>query len=290
MASMTDPLPPTEPHTTSVGYPGRDGAHSAAACDRLFPDNAQLVPLPSFYAVVEATASGTVAFGVLPIESSLSGPVAETHDLLYGSPLAITSEAVLPIRHCLVGLKEVPLEEIRVVHSHPVALDQCRRLLADMPWATAIAAPTTGDAAAHVAANADPAEAAIASERAAALHGLTVIAGDVGDHPEAYTRFVSIANYVRLDVNGKPWRTAFSFVTDHQPGALHRAIEPFGRHGIDLLQLVSRPIPQTPWRYRFDAVLAGHPLDPTVREAIQEIRAQTRQLRLFGSYPAEERT
>ncbi len=284
LAQPTNAGPPT-----SVAYPGRDGAHSAAACDRLFPGSAELVPLPSFQAVVEATANRTVAFGVLPIESSLSGPVAETHDLLYGSPLAITGETVLAIRHCLVGIAEVPLEEVRVVRSHPVALDQCRRLLAAMPWATAIAAPTTADAAAQVADHADPAEAAIASERAAALHGLTVIAGDVGDHPEAYTRFVSIGNYVRLDVNGKPWRTAFSFVTDHQPGALHRAIETFARHEIDLLQLVSRPIPQTPWRYRFDAVLAGHPLDPIVREALQDLRARTRHLRLFGSYPAEER-
>jgi prephenate dehydratase len=274
---------------TRVGYPGRDGAHSAAACDRLFPAAAELVPLPSFHAVVEATANRTVSFGVLPIESSLSGPVAETHDLLYGSPLAITGEAVLPIRHCLVGIAEVPLEEIRVVRSHPVALDQCRLLLAGMPWATAIAAPTTADAAAQVAAHADPTEAAIASERAAALHGLTVITGDVGDHPEAFTRFVSVGNYMRLDVNGKPWRTAFSFVTDHQPGALHRAIEPFARHEIDLLQLVSRPIPQTPWRYRFDAVLVGHPLDPVIRGALAELRARTRHLRLFGSYPAGDK-
>lgn len=285
---MLDPATATDPdETTRVGYPGRDGAHSAAACDRLFPAAAELVPLPSFHAVVEATASRTVSFGVLPIESSLSGPVAETHDLLYGSPLAITGETVLPIRHCLVGIARVPLEEIRMVRSHPVALDQCRRLLAGMPWATAIAAPTTADAAAQVAVHSDRTEAAIASERAAALHGLTVITSDVGDHPEAFTRFVSVGNYMRLDVNGKPWRTAFSFVTDHQPGALHRAIEPFARHGIDLLQLVSRPIPQTPWRYRFDAVLAGHPLDPVIRGALAELRARTRHLRLFGSYPAD---
>ena len=272
----------------SVGYPGRDGAHSAAACDRLFPGGAELVALPSFSAVAVAAAEGTVEFGVLPIESSLSGPVAETHDLLYDSPLAITGETVLRIRHCLVGPVSVPLEEIRVVHSHPAALDQCRRLLAAMPWATAIAAATTADAAAEVAGHADPSEAAIASERAATLHGLTVIAGDVGDHPEAYTRFVSIATYMRLDREGERWRTAFSFVTDHQPGALHRAIEPFGRHRIDLVQLVSRPIPHSPWRYRFDAVLDGHPLDPLVRDALVDVRARTRRLRVFGSYPADE--
>lgn len=274
------------PPTPEVAYAGRDGAHSAAACEQLFPDGASLVSLPSFSAVAEAAAEGAVHLGVLPIESSLSGPVAETHDLLHDSALSITAETVLPIRHCLVGPELVALERIRVVRSHPAALDQCRRLLAAMPWATAIAAATTADAAAEVAAHDDPSEAAIASERAARLHRLQVIAGDVGDHAEAYTRFVAVAPYTRLDRNGEAWRTAFTFVTDHRPGALHVAIEPFGRHGLDLVQLVSRPIPHSPFRYRFDAVLAGHPLDPIVRETLAEVTAATRRLTVFGSYPA----
>jgi len=270
----------------TVAYAGRDGAHSAAACDRLFPEAGELVPLPSFTAVVDAAAGGEVDFGVLPIESSLSGPVNETHDLLYDSPLSITGETVLRIRHCLVGVDVVPLEQIRVVRSHPAALDQCRRLLAAMPWATGIAAGTTADAAHEVADRGDRSEAAIASERAAHAYGLTVIAGDVGDHPEAYTRFVALAPFTRIDREGEHWRTAFSFVTDHRPGALHRAIEPFGRHDLDLVQLVSRPIPATPWRYRFDAVLAGHPLDPIVSETLAEVATLTRHLAVFGSYPA----
>ncbi|MGH3116107.1 MAG: prephenate dehydratase [Gaiellales bacterium] len=270
----------------NVAYPGREGAHSAAACDLLFPEGADLLPLPSFTAVVEAASDGVVEFGVLPIESSLTGPVNETHDLLYSSALSITGETVLPIRHCLIGVADVPLEQVRVVRSHPAALDQCRRLLAAMPWATAIAAATTADAAHEVAERGDTSEVAIASERAALMYGLTVLAGDVGDHPEAYTRFVSLACYTRLDRESESWRTAFSFVTDHKPGALHRAIEPFGRHELDLVQLVSRPIPQTPWRYRFDAVLAGHPLDPVVSETLAEVRRFTRKLVVFGSYPA----
>jgi prephenate dehydratase len=270
----------------TVAYPGRDGAHSAAACDRLFPDGAELMPLPSFTAVVDAASDRAVAFGVLPIESSLTGPVAETHDLLYDSPLSITAETILPIRHCLVGPEIVPLEEIRTIRSHPAALDQCRRFLAAMPWATAIATATTADAAHQVAEHGDPREVAIASERAAHAYGLAVIAGDVGDHPEAYTRFVSVAPYTRLDREAEAWRTAFSFITDHKPGALHRAIEPFGRHSLDLVQLVSRPIRQAPWRYRFDAVLAGHPLDPIVAETLAEVGRLTRELRVFGSYPA----
>lgn len=271
---------------TSVAYPGGEGAYSAAACERLFAPDAELVPLPTFAAVAEATAGAAVDFGVLPIESSVAGPVAETHDLLYGSPLSITRETTLPIRHCLLAREDVSLEEIAVIRSHPAALDQCRRLLAAMPWATAIAAPTTADAAAEVAASGDASHAAIASERAAQVHGLEVLADDVGDRPDAYTRFVSLARHTRLDRDGRPWRTAFSFVTDHRPGALHRAIEPFARHGLDLVQLVSRPIPGAPWRYRFDAVLVGHPLDEDVRGAISNARALARELVVFGSYPA----
>ena len=269
-----------------VAYPGREGAHSAAACARLFPE-AQAEAVPSFTDVVEAVASGGVEAGVLPIESSVAGPVTETHDLLVDSPLSINAQTIIPIRHFLVGVTQVPLAEIRIVRSHPVALDQCRRLLASLPEATAIAAGTTADAAAQVANDADPTEVAIASELAAALHGLVVLAADVGDHPEAYTRFVAVSTRTQLS-EGAGWRIAFSFQTDHRPGALHRAIEPFARHELDLVQLTSRPIPQTPWRYRFDAVLSGHPLDPVVRDTLAEVRAQSQRFTVFGSYSADD--
>jgi prephenate dehydratase len=269
-----------------VAYPGREGAHSAAACDRLFADGAELVPLPTFVAVAEAVARDEVDYGVLPIESSLAGPVAETHDLLYDSPLSIFAQTMIPIHHCLVGVERVPLEQVKIVRSHPSALDQCRQFLSTIPWATVIAAATTASAAEQVAKDRDPSEVAIASDRAAHLLELEILERDVGDHPEAYTRFVSLTTYTRLDCNGEDWRLAFSFVTDHRPGALYRALEPFSRHAIDLVQLVSRPIPRAPWRYRFDAVLAGFPLDPVVSETLTEMRAITRELRVFGSYPA----
>jgi len=268
----------------TVAYPGREGAHSAAACGLLFPET-EAHAMPSFSDVVAAVGSGRVDAGVLPIESSIAGPVAETHDLLVGSATSINAQLILPIRHFLVGVAEVPLDEIRIIRSHPVALDQCRRLLASLPKAEAIAAGTTADAAAQVARDAEPTEAAIASELAAALHGLVVLAADVGDHPEAYTRFVAISNRTQLSEDGD-WRIAFSFQTDHRPGALHRAIEPFARHALDLVQLTSRPIPQTPWRYRFDAVLAAHPLDPVVSETLAEVRSQAQRFTVFGSYPA----
>ena len=133
----------------------------------------------------------------------------------------------------------------------------------------------------------DPTVVAIASDRAARINGLTIIDGNVGDHPEAYTRFVSVAPYTRLDRRDGQWRTAFSFTTDHRPGALFHALEPLARHAIDLNLLVSRPIPSRPFSYRFDAVLSGHPLDPEISSTLREMRDLTAELRVFGSYRAD---
>ena len=113
-----------------------------------------------------------------------------------------------------------------------------------LPNALAVAAPTTGDAATIVAKLGDPTIVAIASDRAAKINGLTIIDANVGDHPEAFTRFVSVAPYTRLDRRDGGWRTAFSFTTDHRPGALFHALEPLSRHAIDLNLLFSRPIPR----------------------------------------------
>ena len=113
-----------------------------------------------------------------------------------------------------------------------------------------------------------------------------MIADDVGDHP-ARSRASSRSRRTRSSAGGEGWRTALSFVTDHQPGALFRALGPFARNGVNLVQLVSRPLPNSPWRYRFDVVLDGHVFDPSVRPALAEMRAMTRELRLFGSYAAE---
>jgi prephenate dehydratase len=268
----------------TVAYPGPPGSHASAAAASLFPDD-QLVPLGGFRAVADAVAQLDAGHGVLPIESSLAGPVTETHDLLHDHALSIVAETVLPIRHCLAGPQEVPLDEIRMVISHPSALEQCRRLLERMPQASVLPAATTAEAAQAVAEAGDPSAAAIAGAEAVGLYGLSVLADDVGDGP-AFTRFVSIAPYTLVAGDRATSRTAFSFVTDHRPGALHAAIEPFAHARLDLVRLVARPIPSAPWSYRFDAVVAGHPLDTTVREAFAELAARTRAHRVLGVYEA----
>jgi len=143
---------------------------------------------------------------------------------------------------------------------------------------------TTAEAAREVAESDDPTEEAIASAEAASRYGLHVIAPDVGDHT-AFTRFVGIAPFTRVE-RAPRWRVAFSFITDHQPGSLYHALGPFHRHGLNLVQLVSRPIPQSTFRYRFDVVVDGHPLDAELQQALREMREWTREIRIFGSYAA----
>lgn len=258
-----------------VAYPGPAGSHTAAAAAALFP-SAERPAQPTFRAVAEVVASGAASYGVLPIESSLAGAVAETHDLLYEHELSIVAETVRPIRHAIVGLGS--LDEVRVVRSHPTAFEQCRGALHELEL---IPAATTADAARLVAERGDSAEAALASREAAELYGLQVLADDVGDHP-AFTRFVAIA--ARSVLVRENARTALSFVTAHRPGALHAAITPIAAAGLDLQRLVSRPIVGAPFQYRFDAVVAGSPLDPVVREVLREMRAATRELRVLGVY------
>jgi chorismate mutase/prephenate dehydratase len=268
--------------TPPVAYPGPAGTHTEAAAVALFPEGPH-VPVTGFRAVAEAVASAEAAYGVLPIESSLAGAVAETHDLLYERALSIVGETILPIRHQLAVGAEVPLEAIRIVRSHPQALEQCRGLLARLPQAQVVPVATTAEAARLVAEDGDPTSAAIAGEEAVRLYGLRVLVDDAADGV-AFTRFVSIAPFTRVAGGLRDARTAFTFVTDHRPGALFAAIEPFARAGLDLVRLVSRPLPATPWRYRFDAVVAGHPLEPAVRVALRELTDQAAALRVVGVY------
>jgi prephenate dehydratase len=270
--------------TVLVGYPGPAGSHTATACASLAPEGATTTPYASFIAVVEAAVAAEIAMGVLPIENSLHGPVAETHDLLYEAPLSIVSEVTLPIVHCVVARNPIQLSEVRTLRSHAVAFDQCRDLIHRLD-VRCIASATTADAAREVSESDDPTVAAIASAEAARMYGLQVVAQDVGDRPAAFTRFVGVAPYTRID-RARRWRTALSFVTDHQPGSLYHALGPFARHGLYLVQLVSRPIPHSTFRYRFDMVLDGHPLDAEVQTALLEMREWTREVRIFGSYQA----
>src|SRR3954447_12100721 len=208
----TGPSASSPPHgmvREPVVYPGPVGSHTASAAAALFP-SAQLVPLPGFRAVVDAVRDAEADHGVLPIESSLVGAVAETHDLLYEGSLSIVAETVQPIVHCIAGPDAIDLSLVRVVRSHPMALDQCRSFLAGLPHASVLPVSTTAEAARLAREDGDPTHVAIVAPSAVPMYGLTMLADDIGDHT-ASTRFVSVARYTRaFDLDRSTTRTAFS--------------------------------------------------------------------------------
>ncbi len=275
--------------TLPVAHFGEEGAYAAEAAGRLYPD-AELLACHSIPDVVRAVTRGDAGCGVLPIENSLAGVVPETYDVLAHAPLSIVDETVLAVPHVLVGLAGTNIDALARIHSHPMALTQCRRFLSSLPDTLPEVAPSTAGAARRVAESGDARQAAISSRWAAERYQLTVLLNDVSDHAQNYTRFVAVAGHTRIDrAPGDDWRCAIRFVTHHHPGALHDAIEPLRRYGVNMSSLQSRPIPGRPWDYQFYADLEGHPLDAPVGEALREMEGKVAQIAYLGCYPAHPR-
>ena len=269
-------------HRPRIAYPGAAGSYTQEASAVLYPD-ADLYSAGTFEDVFEHVSTGQAAAGVLPIENSLAGLVVETWDLLSEGDLPIGGEAVMHIRHCLAVVPGATLEGIEKSHSHPVALQQCRRFL--NARYDRIATSTTSDAVMSVAEAGDPTQAAIASPGAARRYGLEILLDEISDHPENFTRFVAISRGpVRPFVPGLPWRTALRVVTNHRPGALHEAIEPLRYHGVNMVSLHSRPIPGEPWRYQFSLDIDGHRDEETVGRALADVERRSARVVVLGVY------
>ena len=268
----------------TVAYPGREGAHSAAACDRLFPA-ARVEAVPSFPDVVSAVATGRCAYGVLPIESSLSGSVSETHDLLFDSPLSIVAEAILPIRHCVAGTSRSrstrSARSARTRRARPVP--QPARIVAARPGHGG------GDNRRRSGADRRARRSARRRHRQRARSPPVRADRDRRERRRP-SRGVHTVRRARPLHPPRPPPRHVAHRTDvrHRPPARRARTAPSRRSAsrdIDMVQLVSRPIPSTPWKYRFDAVLGGHPLDEDVSGALAEMQRETARLRVFGSLP-----
>ncbi len=266
-----------------VAYPGAEGSYTEEAAIRLYP-SARQSAFATFDLVAEALVAGDFDRGVLPIENSLAGLVPDTLAILEEGAVSIVAEVALHIPHCLVGPAGATLESVRVVHSHPMALAQCRNVLNGRY--ERVAASTTSEAARTVAALGDVSVAAIASPLAARSAGLEIIAEEISDHPENLTRFVSLARFTRLDHDSHAeWHTALRLITKHEPGALHSAIEPLRYHDVQMTSLHSRPIMGEPWRYQFYIDVVGHRSTPRVLRALKDVSERSAELHVLGSYP-----
>jgi len=272
-----------------VGYTGTEGAYAHQAAQRHFsPWHAQTAyrPFPTFRDMLHAVRSRDVDYAVLPIENTTAGSINEAYDLLASMDLSLVGEEVQPIDHCLIAVAPVALKDVRRIYSHPQALAQCSDFLARMPWCTPEEFGNTALAVKKIAEDGDPTQAAIASEEAARLTGLPVIARDIANQRDNFTRFVIVADEAIECDPRIPCKTSIMFVTRHEKGALVRCLNVLAERDLNLTKLESRPRPGSPWEYQFYVDFEGNRGDPRVQEALRELAASAFYLKVFGSYPA----
>ena len=262
-----------------LGPPGTFGEEAALR----FAPGAELVAFPSHSAVIGAVASGACDRGVAAIENSLEGSVPETLDSLIGEKtVSLCAETALPIRHYLLGREDTRSAGVEVIFSHPQALGQCRRFIQKhYPDAQVEAALSTAFAVKEMLEQ--PGAAAIGTERAALLYGASILARDIQDDNSNTTRFVLVAAR-DADPTGDD-KTSLAFSTRDESGALVRALEEFATRGINLTKIESRPAKERLGVYVFLVDVEGHRTDPPVAEALEHLKRDTVELRVFGSYP-----
>ncbi|HEX8154224.1 MAG TPA: prephenate dehydratase domain-containing protein, partial [Thermoanaerobaculia bacterium] len=224
-----------------VAIQGERGAFSESAARKLLGSSVDVVPCRTFDEVFASVTSGRTAAAVVPIENSLAGSVIRTYELLGSAGLEIAAETLLRIRLNLIAARGVPLARITRVLSHPVALAQCTRFLAEHPAMEAVVAYDTAGSVKLILESDH--EAAIAGADAATLYGAEILAANIEDHAENYTRFVLLAPpplAATLRRNDAPLKTTVLFRTPNKPGALFRALAAFALRDINLTKLESR--------------------------------------------------
>ncbi len=270
---------------SKIAYQGEPGANSHIACNNGYP-TWETLPCATFEDALGAIAGGGAALGMIPIENSIAGRVADIHHLLPGSGLYIVAEYFLPVHFQLLGIKGARLGEVRSVYSHVHALGQCRRIIR----AHGLAAHVTGDtagAAREVAEWCDPGRAAIATRLAADIHGLDVLAADIEDEPHNTTRFVvlsKIPQWVKLG-HGMVV-TSFVFRVRNVPAALYKALGGFATNGVNMTKLESYMVGGEFTATQFLADVEAHPEDPALARALEELAFFCKELKILGVYPA----
>jgi prephenate dehydratase len=268
-----------------ISYQGEPGSNSDIACSEAYP-GLERIPCVTFEDALDAVGAGNADLAMIPIENSIAGRVADIHHLLPESGLHIVGEYFLPIHFQLMAVPGATLEGIRSVRSHAHAFWQCRRLIRAHRWTCATADDTAG-AAREIAERGDPTVAALAPRLAAELNGLTLLAEDVEDEHHNTTRFLALTREpVTLSRDDGPMVTTFVFRIKNIPGALYKAMGGFATNGINMTKLESYQLGGTFFATQFYADIEGHPQDPPVSLALEELAFFSVQLRVLGTYPA----
>jgi len=274
------------PTVRRIAYQGEPGANSHIVCQEHYPEWEALA-CASFEDVFAAVEGGEADLAMIPIDNSIAGRVADIHHFLPASTLYIVGEHFLRIRFHLMAVPGADLGTIRTVHSHVHALGQCRRIIREHGLSPQISGDTAG-AAREVAEAGDPTQAAISPPLAAGIYGLEVLAEDVEDEEHNTTRFVVLSRDAKPAEQGSgPLVTTFVFNVRNLPAALYKALGGFATNGVNMTKLESYMVDGHFTATQFLAEVEGHPDDPPLQRALEELAFFTTEVKLIGTYPAD---
>ena len=270
-----------------IAFQGVPGAYSDLACRTAYPDMTTL-PCESFETAMDSVRDGRANLAMLPCENSLAGRVPDIHHLLPGSGLFVIGEAFQRVEHCLLGVRGATIPDLKRAHSHTVALGQVRRILRSLGLTPVVEADTAG-AAQLVAQWGDKAEAAIASSLAAKIYGLDILRANVEDAAHNTTRFYVMSKRPSIPDAGLPdLMTTFVFSVRNVPAALYKALGGFATNGVNMTKLESYMVDGQFTATQFLCDVDGHPEQPALRRALEELSFFSSEVRVLGVYPAAQ--
>ncbi len=265
-----------------IAFQGEHGAYSEKAVFSFFGSTVDVKPCRDFKDVFENVDKQVTSYGVVAIENSLEGIVNQTYDLFLVYDLKVRGEVIVKIDHCLIANPNTSLDEVEAVYSHPQALAQSRNFLEKLGPELIPTYDTAGSVKLLKEKGLKNA-AAVASESAAELYGMKILARDIADNPENYTRFFVLSKGdSALTGNDK---TSIIFSAAHQPGSLYHALGEFAKRDINLMKIESRPTKQAPWEYNFYLDFEGHRNEKRCAEALKALEKYAVFVKVLGSYP-----
>ena len=268
-----------------VAFQGEPGANSHLAIREVYP-GAEAIACATFEDAFAAVASGDVQLGMIPIENSVAGRVADIHHLMPDSKLHIVAEHFMPVRHQLMAPKGTTLKDIKTVESHVHALGQCRKIIRQLGIKPVVAADTAGSAR-EIAEAGDKTRAAIATRLAAEIYGLDMLAEDVEDESHNTTRFIVLSRESKWAKSGSgPTITTFLFRVRNVPAALYKTLGGFATNGVNMTKLESYMVEGNFFATQFYADVEGHPEDRNLVLAFEELSFYSKEMKILGVYPA----